>query len=158
MVRDLKVDVDSVAQVNLAGLFTRPALGTLAYDATSSNEGVATVTVSDTLAAVRGVAAGRATLTATAGDVHGNSAQTTFGVIVTGTSPPPGTGGGGGGPVGPIGPIGPFVPPTPPQPPANNRAPTFDDGAARLAQYPKTRPRGDPYSTRCAPRTRTATG
>ncbi len=109
---DLEVNVDSDVQVNLASLFTRPALGTLTYGATSSDEGVATVTVTDTLAVVRGVAAGRATLTATAGDVHGNSAQTTFTVIVTTTSPP--------------GPGGPFVPP--PQAPANNRPPSFDDG------------------------------
>ncbi len=151
VVRDLRVDVDSVAQVYLARLFTRPALGTLTYDASSSNEGVATVTVSDTLAAVRGVRAGRATLTATARDVHGNSAQTTFFVIVTGTGPPPGSGGGGG-----AGPVGPFVPPTPPQPPqrptppqppqtpANNRAPTFVDGSTTSRSVPENTPARQP--------------
>ena len=104
---DVTIDVDSVVRVNLASLFTRPALGTLTYGATSSDEGVATVTVADTLAVVRGVATGRATLIATAGDVHGNSAQTTFAVVVTTASPPP-----------------------PPPPPQNNRPPTFDDGGS----------------------------
>ena len=86
---DVTIGVDSVVRVNLASLFTRPALGTLTYGATSSDEGVATVTVADTLAVVRGVATGRATLTATARDVYGNSAQTTFAVVVTTESPPP---------------------------------------------------------------------
>lgn len=97
---DVSIDVDSVVRVNLASLFTRPALGTLTYGATSSNEGVATVTVADTMATVHGVAAGRATLIATARDVYGDSAQTKLGVVVTKTSPPP----------------------------QDNRPPTFDDG------------------------------
>ena len=120
----------SDARANLASLFTRPALGTLTYRATSSDEAIATVTVADTMATVRGVVAGRATITATAGDVHGNSARTTFDVIVTNPAPPPGTGGPGGGPVGPVGPIGPFIPPPPPQPPQDNRPPSFDDGGS----------------------------
>ncbi len=102
VVRDLTVNVDSVAQVNLASLFTRPALGALTYGATSSDEGVATVTVADTMATVFGVATGRATLTATARDVYGDSAQTKLGVVVTTSSAPP----------------------------QNNRPPSFDDGSA----------------------------
>ena len=141
VIRDLEVNADSSAQVNLANLFTRPVLGTLKYGATSSNEGVATVTVADTLAVVRGVAAGRATLTATAGDAHGNSAQTTFGVIVRSTSPPSGPGGGGGGGGGPV---GPFIPPPPPQPPANNRAPAFDDGSSTSRTVAENTPAGRP--------------
>ena len=128
VVGELTVVRGSDAGVNLASLFTRPALGMLTYGATSSDEAIATVTVADTMATVRGVVAGRATITATAGDAYGNSAQTTFGVVVTNPPPPPGT----GGPGGPVGPIGPFIPPPPPpprQPPANNRAPTFDDGS-----------------------------
>ena len=61
------------------------------------------MTVADTMATVRGVAAGRATITATASDVQGKSAQTTFAVDVTTALPPP-------------------------PPPQNNRPPTFDDG------------------------------
>ena len=101
VIGDLTVVVDRDLPVNLASLFTRPALGALTYDATSSDEGVATVTVADTMATVRGVAAGRATITATASDVQGKSAQTTFAVDVTTALPPP---------------------------PQNNRPPTFDDG------------------------------
>ena len=126
-VAELTVVRGSDARANLASLFTRPALGTLTYGAASSDEAIATVTVSDTMATVRGVAAGRAAITATAGDAHGNSARTTFDVIVTNPPPPPGTGGPGGGPVGPI---GPFIPPPPPPPPQNNRPPTFDDGGS----------------------------
>ncbi len=103
VIGDLTVVVDRDLPVNLASLFTRPALGALTYDATSSDEGVATVTVADTMATVRGVAAGRATITATASDVQGKSAQTTFAVDVTTALPPP-------------------------PPPQNNRPPTFDDG------------------------------
>ena len=103
VIGDLTVFVDRDLPVNLASLFTRPALGALTYDATSSDEGVATVTVADTMATVRGVAAGRATITATASDVQGKSAQTTFAVDVTTALPPP-------------------------PPPQNNRPPTFDDG------------------------------
>ena len=128
VVGELTVVRGSDARVNLASLFTRPALGMLTYGATSSDEAIATVTVADTLAVVRGVVAGPATITATAGDAYGNSAQTTFGVVVTNPPPPPGTGG-PGGPVGPIGPFIPPPPPPPPPPPQNNRAPTFDDGA-----------------------------
>ncbi len=101
VIGDLTVVVDRDLPVNLASLFTRPALGALTYYATSSDEGVATVTVADTMATVRGVAAGRATITATASDVQGKSAQTTFAVDVTTALPPP---------------------------PQNNRPPTFDDG------------------------------
>ena len=136
---DQTVHVDRALPVNLASLFTRPALGTLTYGAASSDEGVATVTVADTLATVRGEATGRATITATAGDVHGNSAETTFAVVVT-TPPPPPPPPGTGGPVGPVGPFIPPPPPPPPQPPANNRAPTFDDGAGTSRTVPENTP------------------
>ncbi len=122
VIGDQTVYVDRDLRVNLASLFTRPALGALTYGATSSHEGVATVTVADTLATVRGVATGRATITATASNAYGNSAQTTFAVVVTTPpSPPPGTG-------GPGGPFIPPPPPPPPPPPQDNRPPTFDDG------------------------------
>ena len=89
--------------LNVANAFTRPAQGTLTYTAASSDEAIATVTVSDSIATVRPVAAGRATITATAGDVYGNTAQTTFAVVVV---------------------------PRPPRPPTTNQAPTFNEGAS----------------------------
>ncbi len=114
-------------RVNVASLFTRPALGTLTYGATSSDDAIATVAVSDSMATVRAVAVGRATITATASDTYGNTAQTTFPVVVTPPPPPP-------PPPGPVGPVGPFRPPPPPPPPpprpppGPNQAPTFNDG------------------------------
>ena len=120
-------------RVNIASLFTRPALGTLTYGAASSNEAIAAVTVSDSMATVHAVALGRATITATASDVYGNTAQTTFPVVVTTPPPPPPP----PGPVGPIGPFRPPPPPPPPPPPANNRAPSFDDGANTSRTVPE---------------------
>ena len=145
-VAELRVVRGSDAHANLAGLFTRPAVGTLTYGATSSDETIATVEVADTLATVRGVVAGRATITATAADTYGNSAQTTFDVIVTNPPGPPGAGGGPVGPVGPVGPIGPFVPPPPPPPapPQDNRPPTFDDGGSTSRTVPEHTPAGRP--------------
>ena len=119
--RDQTVFVGREREISLAGRFTRPAQGMLTYGATSSNEGVATVTVADTLATVRGVATGRATITATATNAYGNSAQTTFAVVVTTPPAPPPTGGGG---------FIPPPPPPPPRPPQNNRPPVFDDGSS----------------------------
>ena len=136
VIGDQTVYVDRDLRVNLASLFTRPALGTLTYGATSSDDAIATVTVADTMATVRGVATGRATITATAGNTYGNTAQTAFDVVVTTPPPPPPP----PGPVGPVGPIGPFrppPPPPPPPPPANNRAPTFDDGASTSRTMPE---------------------
>ncbi len=126
VIGDQSVILGSDLRVNVASLFTRPALGTLTYGAASSNEAIATVTVSDSMATVRAVAVGRATITATAGDTYGNTSQTTFPVVVTTPPPPPPP----PGPVGPIGPFRPPPPPPPPPPPANNRAPTFDEGTS----------------------------
>ena len=115
----------SAVGVDVANAFTRPAQGTLSYAAASSNDAVATVSVSDSIATVRGVGAGRATITVTAGDVYGNTVQTSFSAVVTPPAPPP-------PPPPPPGPIGPFRPPPPrpppPPPPGPNQAPTFDEG------------------------------
>ncbi len=127
-------------RVNIASLFTRPALGTLTYGAASSNEAIAAVTVSDSMATVHAVALGRATITATASDVYGNTAQTTFPVVVTTPPPPPPP----PGPVGPIGPFRPPPPPPPPPPPANNRTPSFDDGANTSRTVPENTPARQP--------------
>ena len=143
-VGDLTVIQGSDARVNLASLFTRPALGTLTYGAASSDEAIATVTVADTLATVRGVAAGRAAITATAGDVYGNSAETTFDAVVTPSTPPPPPPPGPGGPVGPIGPFIPPPPPPPPPPPAINRPPAFDDGGGTSRTVPENTPARQP--------------
>ena len=115
----------SAVGVDVANAFTRPAQGTLSYAAASSNDAVATVSVSDSIATVRGVGAGRATITVTAGDLYGNTVQTSFSAVVTPPAPPP-------PPPPPPGPIGPFRPPPPrpppPPPPGPNQAPTFDEG------------------------------
>ena len=73
----------SAVGVDVANAFTRPAQGTLSYAAASSNDAVATVSVSDSIATVRPVGAGRATITVTAGDLYGNTAQTSFSAVVT---------------------------------------------------------------------------
>ena len=126
--RDQTALIGRDLKVSLASLFTRPARGTWTYGATSSHEAIATVTVSDTLAVVRGVVPGRATITATAGDAYGNSAQTTFAVVVTTPpSPPP-----------------PSRPPPPPPPPADNRAPTFDDGSTTSRSVRENTPARQP--------------
>ncbi len=86
----------------------------------------------DSIATLRPVAGGRVTITATAGDVWGNAAQTTFNVVVTSGSPPPPrpppVPTGPGGPSRP--PPPPRSPPPPPPPPANNRPPTFNEGTS----------------------------
>ncbi len=133
IIGDQSVILGSDLRVNVASLFTRPALGTLTYGAASSNDAIATVTVSDSMATVRAVAVGGATITATASDTYGNTAQTTFPVVVTSPPPPPPP----PGPVGPIGPLRPPPPPPPPPPPANNRSPTFDDGANTSRTVPE---------------------
>ena len=143
VISDQTVFVDRDLRVNLASLFTRPALGSLTYGATSSDDAIAAVSVADTMATVRGVATGRATITATAGNTYGNSAQTTFDVVVTTPPPPP-------PPPGPSGPSGPFLPPPPrpppppPPPPQDNRAPTFDDGASTSRTVPENAPARQP--------------
>ena len=144
VIGDQTVYVDRDLRVNLASLFTRPALGSLTYGTTSSDDAIAAVTVADTLATVRGVATGRATITATAGNTYGNSAQTTFAVVVTTPPPPP-------PPPGPVGPVGPFRPPPPPPsapppppPPTSNTAPTFDDGASTSRTVAENTPARQP--------------
>ncbi len=119
-------------RVDLSVAFTRPGGRPLIYGAASSDSTIAAVSVSESIATLRPVAGGRVTITATAGDVWGNAAQTTFNVVVTSGSPPPPrpppVPKGPGGPPQP--PAPPAPPPPPPPPPKINRPPTFDDGAS----------------------------
>ena len=55
VVGELTVVRGSDARVNLASLFTRPALGMLTYGATSSDEAIATVTVAENTPARRAI-------------------------------------------------------------------------------------------------------
>ena len=93
------------APVNMADAFTRPGVGVLTYTAESSDEAIANVTLSDSIATVRPVGTGRATITIAASDAYGNTAHTTFTVVV-GSSPPPPP------PPPPPGPGGPIPPAT----------------------------------------------
>ena len=130
-------------RVNVANAFTRPAQGTLSYTAASSDEAIATVTVPDSIATVRPVAAGRATITATAGDVYGNTAQTTFTVVVVPPPPPPRP-----PPPPPRPPPRPPPPPPrpppppPPPPPGPNQAPVFNEGASTTRSVAENTPGG----------------
>ena len=153
VIGDQTVYVDRDLRVNLASLFTRPALGMLTYGATSSDDAIATVAVSDTMATVRGVATGRATVTATASDAWGNGAQTTFNVVVTSGPPPPPRPPSPPPPPRPPSPPPPPRPPAqpprpppqpppPPPPPANNQAPTFDEGGSATRQVAENTPGG----------------
>ena len=76
-------------RVNLAVGFTRPGGRPLLYGAASSDSTIAAVSVSDSMATLRPLAGGRVTVTATASDLWGNGAQTTFNVVVTSGPPPP---------------------------------------------------------------------
>ena len=114
-------------RVNLSVAFTRPGRRPLIYGAASSDSTIAAVSVSDSIATLRPAAGGRVTITATASDLWGNAAQTTFNVVVTSGSPPPPRP--PPVPTGPGGPSRPPQPPPPPPPPQNNRPPTFDDGS-----------------------------
>ena len=106
----------SAVGVDVANAFTRPAQGTLSYAAASSNDAVATVSVSDSIATVRGVGAGRATITVTAGNTYGATARATFDVVVTTAPPPP-------PPPQPPSPPPPPRRPPPPRPPSPPRPP-----------------------------------
>ncbi len=135
-------------RVDLSVAFTRPGGRPLIYGAASSDSTIAAVSVSDSIATLRPVAGGRVTITATAGDVWGNAAQTTFNVVVTSGSPPPPR-----PPPVPTGPGGPSRPPQPPRPPPpppppplpqNNRPPTFDDGSSTSRTVPENTPARQP--------------
>ena len=68
--------------VTLDDYFSDPEGGSLNYGATSSNEGVATTSISGSAVVVEGVSEGTATVTVTATDPGGLSARQQFGVTV----------------------------------------------------------------------------
>ena len=141
-------------RVNLAVAFTRPGGRPLSYAAASSDSTIAAVSVSDSMATLRPVAGGRVTVTATASDVWGNGAQTTFNVVVTSGPPPPPR-----PPPQPPSPPPPRRPPPPRPPPSGSqseRQPSTTDRARRAA-WPRTPWRTRTSSIRSAPPMPTAT-
>ena len=66
---------DGDVRVNAASAFTHPGEGTLTYGAASSDDAVATVSVSDSIVTIRPVAVGRATITVTANDGRWSATQ-----------------------------------------------------------------------------------
>ncbi|MCY3942730.1 MAG: Ig-like domain-containing protein [Gemmatimonadetes bacterium] len=83
----LTVEVGSTETVNLAGYFSDPEGDALTYTASSSNTSIATVSVSGATAHVKGIAAGNATVTVTATDPDGLSADQAFTVTVPNRGP-----------------------------------------------------------------------
>ena len=63
------------AVVNVVRAFTHPGEGTLTYTAASSDDAVATVSVSDSIVTIRPVAVGRAAITVTANDGRWSATQ-----------------------------------------------------------------------------------
>ncbi len=101
-------DVD----VDLAQAFTHPSRFPMTYDAESSNDDVATVTVSDSIATLSPVRVGYETITATASDERDNEARSTFTITVAGQPPEP-----------------------PPPPPPGNKLPVFNDGTTTTRMF-----------------------
>ena len=83
------VTTGATVAINAAQYFTDPDGDALAYTATSSNTSVATVSVSGSIVTIRGVAAGSATLTITATDPGGLSANQGASVTVEQGNRPP---------------------------------------------------------------------
>ena len=81
------VEVGDSVSVDLAGHFSDPDGDALAYAATSSAPGVASVAVSGADVTVTGVSAGTANVTVTASDPDGLSAQQAFEVTVPNRAP-----------------------------------------------------------------------
>ncbi len=79
------VENGSPQTVNVAGKFSD--LDTLTFSATSDNTAIATVTVMDSIVTVTPVAVGKATITVTATDIAGQTAEQTFTVTVTNPAP-----------------------------------------------------------------------
>ncbi len=74
------VENGSPQTVNVAGKFSD--LDTLTFSATSDNTAIATVTVMDSIVTITPVAVGKATITVTATDIAGQTAEQTFSVSV----------------------------------------------------------------------------
>ena len=86
-IEDLTVEVGSTESVDLGAYFSDPDGDELTYTASSSNTGIATVSVSVATAQVTGVAAGSATVDVTATDPGGLLADQTFTVMVPNRAP-----------------------------------------------------------------------
>ncbi len=86
-IEELTVEVGSTESVDLAAYFSDPDGDELTYTASSSNTGIATVSVSGATAQVTGVTAGSATVDVTASDPGGLSADQTFTVTVPNRAP-----------------------------------------------------------------------
>ena len=83
----LTVGVGDTAEVDLSAHFHDPDGDALVYTVATSDAGVALASVSGSTASVRGVAKGAATVTATAFDPQGLSAQQSFPVTVPNRAP-----------------------------------------------------------------------
>ena len=77
-IADLEVDMDTIAEVDVAEHFDDPDGDPLTYAASSSNPARASVSVSGSVVTVRGVLIGAATVTVTASDPEGLTARQTF--------------------------------------------------------------------------------
>ena len=86
-IADREVQVDGMVAVDVAGYFTDPDGDSLGYAARSSDLTLATVVVAGSTVTATGVAAGSATVTVTATDPEGLSAQQSFGVTVPNRMP-----------------------------------------------------------------------
>ncbi len=86
-VSDRTVFVGEAISVDLASKFSDPDGDALSYAASSSDTAVASVSVSGYAATVTGVRQGQATLTVTATDADGLSAQLSFAVVVPNQAP-----------------------------------------------------------------------
>ncbi|MCY3808759.1 MAG: Ig-like domain-containing protein [Gemmatimonadetes bacterium] len=84
---NLTVEVGITEVVDLAEYFSHSDGDILTYAANSSNTSIATVRISDATALVRGIAAGNATVTVTATDPDGLSADQAFTVTVPNRGP-----------------------------------------------------------------------
>ena len=86
-IADLTVEVDSAVVVDLATRFADPDGDALVYAATSADPTRATAAVTGSAVTVTGVAKGRATVTVTATDTEGLTAQQSFAAIVPNRGP-----------------------------------------------------------------------
>ena len=80
---DIEVDMDTIADVNVAEHFDDPDGDALTYSAMSSSPAHASVSVSGSVVTVTGVLIGAATVTVTAEDTEGLGVTQTFAVKVT---------------------------------------------------------------------------
>ncbi len=85
----LTIEVGAEVTVNVASNFTDPDGDALTYSAATSDDAVATASVSGSTVAVTGVGAGAANITVTATDPGGLNATQTMGVTVEAANNPP---------------------------------------------------------------------